>query len=89
MTERYKPEAMLRILRSYRVSLLHEYCQTLRRDAYLETIKLQTVRACKDLRTKSQIFPRAKERRERLFKVQFGEEVEHVSYDQMQFLKDD
>ena len=43
MADKYKPEAMLRILRSYRVCLLHEYCQTLRKDAYLETVKLWTV----------------------------------------------
>ena len=40
MADKYKPEATLRILRSYRVSLLHEYCQQLRKDAYLETVKL-------------------------------------------------
>ena len=77
-----KPETVLRILRSYRICLLHEYCHTLLRDVYLETIKLQTVQVCNDLRIKSQLFPKAKHRRDRLFKVQFGEEMERLSYNQ-------
>ena len=54
----YKPEAILRILRSYRLCLLHEYCHTLLRDCYLEMIKIQTVQVCNDLRTKAQLFPK-------------------------------
>ena len=84
-----KPETVLRILRSYRLCLLHEYCHNLLRDVYVETIKLQTIQVCNDLRIKSQLFPKAKHRRDRLFKVHFGEEIERLSFNQSQFLKDD
>lgn len=83
-----KPETALRILRSYRICLLHEYCNTLLKDTYLETVKIQTARACSALRTKASLFPRPKGRGQRLFTVRLDAEVELLSHASTQFLND-
>ena len=50
-------ESRLRILRAYRLRLLHEYCQLVLHEAYQDSITIQTLMACSELRWKSQLFP--------------------------------
>ena len=51
-------ETKLRILRSYRLRLLHEYCQGVLKEAYQDAVTIQSLLACRELRWKSQLFPR-------------------------------
>jgi hypothetical protein len=51
-------ETKLRILRSYRLKLLHEYCRDVMKGAYSSCIVFQTLMACRELRRKSVLFPK-------------------------------
>ena len=53
----YCAEAKLRILRSYRLRLLHEFCQDVLKEAYSDSVSIQTLLACRELRRRSQLFP--------------------------------
>jgi hypothetical protein len=53
------PESRLRILRAYRLRLLHEYCQLVLHEVYQDSVTVQTLLACSELRWKSQLFPGA------------------------------
>ena len=52
-----KPELCLRILRSYRVKLLHEFCQNVRNEVYIDSIKMQTLQTGNVLRQKACLLP--------------------------------
>ena len=41
--EQLKPIPILRMLRSYRIKLLHEYCNQVLKETYVDTLKIQTV----------------------------------------------
>lgn len=56
-TSDHKIEGKLRILRSYRVKLLHQYCREVLRDAYQETIAMQLLKVCDELRLKANLLP--------------------------------
>ena len=51
-----KPETCLRIMRAYKVRLLHGYCTEILRDAYFEATKIQAISTCQRLRTMSLVF---------------------------------
>jgi len=53
----YCIEAKLRILRSYRLRILHEFCQDVLKEAYSDSVSIQTLLACRELRRRSQLFP--------------------------------
>ena len=38
-----KPETLLRILRSYRLKIMHLFCNAVQRDIYFDSIKIQTI----------------------------------------------
>ena len=57
ITSDHKIEGKLRILRSYRVKLIHQYCRDILREAYQETLKTQLLRVCNELRLKSNLLP--------------------------------
>jgi len=67
-------EGKLRILRAYRVRLLHEYCQDVLKEAYSDSVSIQTLLACRELRRRSQLFPQDP----RLFTVALGTLQEHL-----------
>ena len=67
-------EGKLRILRSYRVRLLHEYCQDVLKEVYSDSVSIQTLLACRELRRRSQLFPQDP----RLFTVALGTLQEHL-----------
>ena len=46
-----KVESSLRIMRAYKVRLLHGYCLEIMRDAYYDSVKIQAVNSCQKLRT--------------------------------------
>ena len=50
-------ESKLRILRSYRIRLLHEFCRDVLQDAYQDSVTAQALLACQELRVKSLLFP--------------------------------
>ena len=50
-------EAKLRILRSYRLRLLHEFCQQVLKEAYHDSVSIQTLLACRQLRRYIALFP--------------------------------
>lgn len=56
-TSDHKIEGKLRILRSYRIKLLHQYCRDSLREAYQESIKAQLLRVCTDLRLRVNLLP--------------------------------
>ena len=72
----YKPEVCLRILRSYRVKLLHEFCQNVLSEVYLDSIKVQTLSTCNQLRWKATLLPITTEK---LFTVGRGAVMEDIS----------
>jgi len=51
-------EFKLRVLRSYRIKLLHEYCEEVLKEGYTESILLQGLLACNELRKKAKYFPK-------------------------------
>ena len=53
----YCIEGKLRILRSYRLKILHEFCQDVLKEAYSDSVSIQTLLACRELRRRSQLFP--------------------------------
>ena len=55
-TQHRKVESCLRIMRAYKVRLLHIYCQEVMRDAYFDCLKIQTISTCQKLRSMSQVF---------------------------------
>ena len=57
ITSDYKIEGKLRILRNYRIRLLHQYCRDLLREVYQETLVTQLLRTCDKLRLKSNLLP--------------------------------
>jgi hypothetical protein len=56
-TSDYKIEGKLRILRNYRVKLIHQYCREILREAYQESLRAQLLRVCNDLRLKAHLLP--------------------------------
>lgn len=56
-TSDHKIEGKLRILKSYRIKLLHLYCRDVLREAYQESIKTQLLKVCDSLRLKSNLLP--------------------------------
>ena len=61
-TSDHKIEGKLRILRSYRVKLCHQYCRDVLREAYQETLRTQLLRVCDNLRLKSNLLPFSKKK---------------------------
>ena len=51
-----KVESCLRIMRAYKVRLLHIYCFEVMRDAYFDCLKIQAISTCQRLRQMSQVF---------------------------------
>jgi len=51
-------ETKLRILRSYRLKLLNEFCQNVLKEAYQDSVTIQTLMACREIKLKSALFPR-------------------------------
>lgn len=51
-------EAKLRIMRSYRLKLIHDYCKDVMTGAYNSCIVFQTLLVCRELRRKSLLFPK-------------------------------
>jgi len=49
-------ECSLRVLRAYKIKLLHAYCQEVLSEAYHDGMKAQAVATCQRLRTKSTYF---------------------------------
>ena len=42
----YKIESKLRILRSYRIKLMHLYCKDVLKEVYADSIKIQVLQTC-------------------------------------------
>ncbi|CDW83349.1 UNKNOWN [Stylonychia lemnae] len=51
-----KVECSLRVLRAYKLKLVHSYCKEVLKEAYHDSMKIQAVAACQKLRTLSQVF---------------------------------
>jgi hypothetical protein len=51
-------ECKLRILRATRLAILHEYCNDVLHDLYAESLAIQTLHNCRELRRKAALFPR-------------------------------
>ena len=56
-TSDHKLEGKLRILRSYRIKLLHHYCREVLRESYQETIITQLISTCNEIRLKANLLP--------------------------------
>ena len=56
-TSDHKIEGKLRILRSYRIKLLHQFCRDILKNSYQETLRTQLLKTCNDLRVKSNLLP--------------------------------
>jgi len=56
-TSDHKIEGKLRILRSYRVKLMHQYCRDVLREVYQESLRTQLLKVCNSLRLKSNLLP--------------------------------
>ena len=53
----FKPELCLRVLRSYRIKLLHEFCENVLNEVYVDSIKMQTLKSGNVLRLKAALLP--------------------------------
>ena len=51
-------ETKLRILRAFRLRLLHEFCRDVLRQAYSDSLSIQALLACRELRRKAYLFPK-------------------------------
>ena len=51
-----KVECSLRVLRAYKIKLLHSYCKEVLKEAYHDSLKIQAINCCQKLRTMSQLF---------------------------------
>lgn len=51
-----KKECSLRVLRAYKIKLLHSYCKEVMKEAYHDSLKVQAIASCQKLRTLSQFF---------------------------------
>lgn len=51
-------EMKLRILRSTRLAILHEYCNDVLHDLYGDSLAVQTLHNCRELRRKASLFPK-------------------------------
>lgn len=76
-TQSYKTEGKLRILRNYRIKLLHQYCREVMREAYQETVRCQLLQVCNQLRLKANLLPFNK-REELLFYCGLSEFQENL-----------
>ena len=47
------PEAKVRILRTMRINSLHDYCKNVLSEAYTESLKIQTIQACNEMRLRA------------------------------------
>ena len=47
----------MRILRAMRIKLMHKFCKDVLKDVYSESIKIQNLETCNDLRLRTQLFP--------------------------------
>lgn len=75
-----KPETLLRILRSFRIKILHEYCNAIQRDIYADSIKIQALQMANELRRKAMLFPQDKQQ---LFEIRITqEEIENLSFEE-------
>jgi hypothetical protein len=57
LTSGHKEEGKLRILRSYRIKLLHTYWKDILREAYQYTLTTQLLEVCNNLRLKANLLP--------------------------------
>lgn len=51
-----KVECSLRVLRGYKVKLVHSYCKEVLKEAYHDAMKVQALHTCQKLRHMSQVF---------------------------------
>jgi hypothetical protein len=51
-------ESKLRILRAVRLALLHEFCNDVLQELYGESLAIQTLHNCRELRRKAALFPK-------------------------------
>jgi len=51
-----KPECCFRVMRSYKIKLLHAYCKEVLKEVYHDAMKVQAVSICQRLRTLSHLF---------------------------------
>ena len=77
-TSDHKLEGKLRILRSYRIKLLHQYCREVLRESYQETIVTQLISTCNEIRLKANLLP-FKQKSELLFYCGSCDYLENVS----------
>ena len=45
-------------MRSFRLKFLHEFCTDVLKEAYTDSLSIQTLVACRELRRLSQLFPK-------------------------------
>ena len=75
--QEYKPELCLRILRSYRLKLLHEFCANVLKEVYTDAIKVQTLQTTNILRQKAALLPF--QPKNRFFTLGRGNVMENMS----------
>ena len=51
-----KVECSFRVLRAYKLKLLHSYCKEVLKEAYHDAMKIQAISTCQKLRTDMQMF---------------------------------
>lgn len=72
----YTPELSLRILRSFRLKLLHQYCKNVLEEVHIDAIRVQAVQTCNQLRAKAALMPQSDGR---LFTLGKGSVMENIS----------
>jgi hypothetical protein len=73
-----KPETILRILRSFRIKILHLFCNTVQRDVYFDSLKIQSLHKCNELRRHALLFP---QNDNKLFTIKLSpDNVENLSF---------
>ena len=71
------PELALRVLRSYRLKILHEFCSNILDEVYVDSMKVQTLQTCVQLRLRASLLPPQKT--EQLFEIGKGPVMENMS----------
>lgn len=59
--QNYKPELILRTLRAYRVQLCYGYCNGMIEDAIKDSVKIQLLETCNQLRLRATLLPAEKQ----------------------------
>jgi hypothetical protein len=54
-----KPEVELRILRAYRLEMCQQYCSNILAEVQKDSMKIQTLRTCNQLRLRALMLPKA------------------------------